>query len=74
MTAVAEEIYNEAINLNPIDKAELINKLYLSFSPKIDKSIENNWKEEGLVRHEAYNKGKIQADTLDNVFNRLSQR
>ena len=74
MTAIAEHIYNKAIELNPIDRAELIEKLYASFSSNQDPEIESKWKEEVERRILAYNKGNIPSDTMENVFKRLSQR
>jgi len=74
MTAIAEQIYQDAIHLDPIDRAGLIDKLYLSFSSNRDETIENNWKKEVINRRKAYDKGEISTDTIDNVFNRLNRR
>ncbi len=75
MTVNAENIYKEAINLNPIDKAELIDRLFKSFLS--EKNIEKNeleWKKEVVRRRKAFDNGDIPADTIENVFNRLSKR
>jgi len=74
MTAVAEQVYEKAINLNPIDRAELIEKLFSTFSPTQDTTIESNWKEEVSRRRLAYDQGDIPADTIENVFERLAKR
>jgi len=74
MTAIAENIFKEAVQLNPIDRAELIQRLFYSFDKKYDKQIEDNWKAEVDDRVSAYESGKIPADTMENVFERLSKK
>ena len=74
MTATAEQVYKKAIDLNPIDRAELIEKLFSTFSPSHDTTIEAKWKEEVSRRRLAYDQGNIPSDTIENVFNRLAQR
>ena len=74
MTALAEQIYEKAVDLNPIDRAELIEKLFSTFSPYKDTIIEAKWKEEISRRRLAYDKGDIPSDTIENVFDRLAQR
>ena len=74
MTALAEEVYEKALDLNPIDRAELIEKLFSTFSPYSDTIIGAKWKEEVSRRRLAYDRGDIPSDTIENVFNRLAQR
>ena len=74
MTALAEQIYEQAVDLNPIDRAELIEKLFSTFSLNLDSTIETKWKEEVSRRQLAYDQGDIPSDTIENVFNRLPQR
>lgn len=74
MTALAENIFKEAVRLNPIDRAELIQRLFCSFDTKPDKQIEDNWKAEVEDRVSAYDSGKIPSDTMENVFERLSKK
>lgn len=73
MTALAEQVYKEAVNLDPIDRAELIERLYDSFSSH-NTEIEFKWKEEVSRRRIAYDNGDIPSDSLENVFTRLAQR
>jgi len=70
-----ENIIKEAINLNPIDKAELISKLQESFSEDVS-LMENEklWKKEVLRRKIAFENGEIPADDIGVVFDRLAQR
>ena len=74
MTVAAEKIYEKAINLNPIDRAELIEKLFATFSLSPDPVVETKWKEEASRRRLAYDQGQIPSDTIENVFDRLAQR
>jgi putative addiction module component (TIGR02574 family) len=74
MTAIAENIFKEAVQLNPIDRAELIQRLFFSFDTASNKQIEDNWKAEVEARVSAYDSGKIPADTMENVFERLSKK
>ena len=74
MTIATEQIYNDAVLLNPIDRAELIEKLYDSFATNKDIEIELKWKEEIDRRIQAYDNGDISSDSMENVFKRLSKR
>jgi len=74
MTAVAEQIYKKAVNLNPIDRAELIEKLFSTFSQNQNPKIEQAWKKEVVRRKEAYENGDIEASSMENVFERLAKR
>ena len=74
MTAIAENIFKKAIRLNPIDRAELIDRLFCSFEKKSNKKIEDKWKAEVEDRVLAYESGKIPSDTMENVFGRLSKK
>ncbi len=74
MTAIAENIFKKAVQLNPIDRAELIQRLFYSFDKTSNKQIEDNWRTEVEDRVSAYESGKIPADTMENVFERLSKK
>ena len=74
MTQAAKNIFNDALKLGPIEKAELIEQLFLSFDKKSRKSIETKWKHEVEDRVKAYDAGKISADSFENVMERLGKR
>ena len=74
MTAVAESVFQEALQLNPIDKAALIDRLFFSFDPFLNNDIDDKWREEVEDRVAAFEAGKISAETAENVFMRLSKR
>ena len=50
MTRIAEQIFNEAINLSPIDRAELIERIIESFDTEPNNEIQKAWAEEAEKR------------------------
>ena len=65
--ASAREILKEALNLEPVEKAELIDKL-LSSLDKPDRELDELWAKEAESRIDAYEQGKIKAVTLKEVL------
>jgi putative addiction module component (TIGR02574 family) len=74
MSSTADSVYKEAVQLNPIDRAELIEKLFASFSSSQKPEIEQKWKDEVQSRVKAYDNDEIPSDSMENVFKKLSQR
>ena len=74
MGAGLEAILKEAMQLDPIDRAELLNQLFFSFSTTYNAAIEAKGRREVEDRVAAYDAGKITADSPENVFKRLSKR
>jgi putative addiction module component (TIGR02574 family) len=65
--AASKEILKEALNLTPVEKAELIDKLLYSLD-KPDKELDKLWVEEAEDRIDAYDQGKIKALTIQEVL------
>jgi putative addiction module component (TIGR02574 family) len=61
------EIYENTLNLNSIQKAELIDKL-ISDLDVPDKEIDKLWIDEVESRIDAYDQGKIKTITLEKVL------
>ncbi|MFA5073788.1 MAG: addiction module protein [Nitrospirota bacterium] len=74
MTTTAQELLKQALNLDPVERAELIEKLFHSFDKAYDKKIDAHWAEESESRIDAYDSGKICADSAKTVFERISKR
>ncbi|PKL45887.1 MAG: addiction module protein [Candidatus Riflebacteria bacterium HGW-Riflebacteria-1] len=74
MSAGLGAIIKEAMQLDPIDRAELLNRLFLSFSPVQNARIEAKWQQEVEDRITAYDNGDISAEDADEVFKRLAKR
>jgi putative addiction module component (TIGR02574 family) len=74
MTAVAERIFKDALGLLPVERAELIEKLFQSFDPPANSKVDAAWAEEVESRMDAYDRGEIKASSAEDVFARINQR
>jgi putative addiction module component (TIGR02574 family) len=74
MTKHAEAILKEALELEPDERAELIHLLARSFEQTTDDRIDALAAEEAESRIEAYDAGKLTADSAEAVFERLNRR
>ena len=74
MTAVAERIFNDALDLLPVERAELIEKLFQSFDCAARNAVDAAWAEEVESRFDAYDRGEIKASSAEDVFARINQR
>ena len=73
MTALAEKIYDEVLDLPTDQRLGLIDKLLESINPSI-KSIQESWVKEAEERLALYRTGKVQAVNGEEVFRRLQDR
>ena len=71
MTALAEKILKEALGLSPVDRAELIQRLFQSFDDSDDRRTDFVWSEEVESRLDAYRKGEITAFPVEDVIERI---
>lgn len=62
-----QEICDEAMTMQPLEKIRLIDKLLLSLDIP-NQTIEEEWNKEAQERIEAYNEGKIKSIPMDKVF------
>ena len=74
MTATAERILNDALALPPIERAELIQRLFQSFDGPEDKHTETAWREEVESRIEAYDQNLLTASPAEDVLARINRR
>ena len=74
MNPGTKQILHEALQLNPIQKAELIDKLFRSFDRSTDRGIDKAWSSEIESRIDAYEDGKLSADSAEAVLERINQR
>lgn len=72
MTATDQQILKRASVLSPIDRAELIEKLFLSFDHSEERSVDTAWRHEVKVRFDAYDAGEIEASPAEDVLARGS--
>lgn len=74
MTATTEKLLNAVLALPPIERAELIQRLFQSFDPSEDTHIDTAWTNEIESRIEAYDKGLLTASPAEDVLARINQR
>ena len=74
MTRAIETAFQEAMQLNPVERAELIEELYRSFDPSGDRRIDALWAKEAESRIDAFDAGLLKADSADAVLQRINKR
>ena len=74
MTAGAEKVMKTALKLSPVDRAELIERLYLSFDVVAERPVDKAWGAEVESRIDAYDAGKIDASSVGDVFERIAKQ
>jgi putative addiction module component (TIGR02574 family) len=74
MTKAAQTILEQALRLNPVERAELIAELFHSFDKTRDSRVDALWAKEAESRIDAYDTGQIKADSAEVVFERISKR
>lgn len=74
MTTATQTILKQALSLNPVERAELIEELFHSFDKAHDDKIDTLWAGEAESRINAYDAGQINADSAKAVFDRINKR
>lgn len=74
MTTATRTLLKQALSLNPVERAELIEELFHSFDKTHDKKIDALWAEEAESRIDAHDAGHLSADSAKAVFERISKR
>jgi putative addiction module component (TIGR02574 family) len=74
MTAIAEHVLKDALDLSPVERAELIERLFQSFDRSQDRRVDAAWAAEIESRIDAYDNGKIKASPAEEVFARINRR
>lgn len=74
MTAEARAVLEKALGLDAIERAELIEALFRSFDASGDRRAEIPWAAEAENRIDAYDAGRIQADSAEDVLRRIGKR
>ena len=62
------------MDLDPSDRAQVIDGLYSSFAGKASPQVESAWVAEVESRVAAFKAGKLPTDTADAVLARISRR
>ena len=73
MSNNGDKVLAQALELSPIERAELIEKLLSSFEFPSRKSIDEMWAKEVEDRIDAYERGEITAKSARDVFNGIGK-
>lgn len=71
MITSKSELLKEALELSPIERAELLEEIISSFNPKIDEKINMIWADESEKRIDSFDNGKISSVSASKVFSKL---
>lgn len=74
MSITKEQIFQEAILLSPMDKAQLVELILSSFNNRNREEIDIAWSEETEERIAAYKNGLIDSIPMEQVFNHINQK
>ncbi len=74
MTPQSEQILREALDLPPMDRAELVEQILASFEFPARKDIDAAWGQEAEDRLDAYERGDIQSSPAGEVFKEIDQQ
>jgi putative addiction module component (TIGR02574 family) len=74
MTTATQRLLQDALRLGPVERAELIERLFHSFDRTGDRRVDAAWAEETESRIDAYDAGRIPADSAEAVLARINQR
>jgi putative addiction module component (TIGR02574 family) len=68
-----QQVLSEALKLPTIERAELIDELFLSFDATERSRLDQLWAAEAESRIDAHERGEFAAIPADTVFARLNQ-
>jgi putative addiction module component (TIGR02574 family) len=71
MKQTTQQVFNEAIQLPPIERAELVERIIESFDTEPDEAIRKAWESEAERRLADYKNGNAAAVSEDEVFYRI---
>jgi putative addiction module component (TIGR02574 family) len=71
MTKNSIKVLEEALELPPIERAELVEKILTSFELPDRKSIDELWANEAEDRIDAFEQGKISSVSVKDVFDKI---
>jgi putative addiction module component (TIGR02574 family) len=74
MTPQSEQILREALDLPPIDRAELVEHILASFEFPARQDIDAAWAREAEDRLDAYERGEIASSPASEVFKEIERQ
>lgn len=74
MTTDTKQVLEKALSLSPIERAELIEKLFHSFEFSDRESVDSSWADEAEKRIDAFEKGDLPARSAKEVFDKIEEQ
>jgi len=74
MTPQSQQILREALDLPPIDRAELVEQILASFEFPARQDIDAAWAQEAEERIDAYERGEIDSSPANKVFKDINRQ
>ena len=73
MSAQGKQVLAEALELPPVERAELVEEILSSFDFPLRLELDALWAREAEERLDAYARGDLKAQSVDEVFKELSK-
>lgn len=73
MSANAQKSVQEALNLPPEDRAEVLECLLATFQEPPDPEVDKFWAQEAEDRLDAYDRGELGSISAEEVFDRIER-
>ena len=74
MSTNAEKILQEALNLPPQDRAEVLERLLATFQEPADPELDKLWAQEVEDRIDAYDRGELGSVSAQEVFAKTEEQ
>ena len=72
MTIATRQLLDQAIALDPTERARLVEAILDSYSPAVA-SVEAGWQDETDRRVQAWKAGKLEDESVDDVLKRINR-
>lgn len=73
MTYQTQQVLKKALCLPPIERAELVEKVFDSFNGYQENNFDHLWAQEAESRINAFEKGKLKAVSAKKVFHKIEK-
>jgi len=74
MTPESQQVLREALDLPPVDRAELVEQILASFEFPARREIDAAWAKEAEDRIDAYERGQIESVPAEEVFKEIDRQ
>ena len=74
MSANAEKVLREALNLSPQERAEVLQRLLATFQEPPDAELDELWAQESEDRLDAFDRGDLDSASAKEVFARIERQ